>query len=286
MTFGGSLGARKINTAVADLAEAWADREEDVGRSTTWPDGGTTSSSPIRIRGLALLRSDWPRAAYYRRGALRGSDVPGVPGGRCLCLPRRRHDGGRADGVGRSVHSGSPSGRTPRSSDPQRPVVGGGRGGRHDSRRRVQRRAVGGRARRRCCPTPTGWPPWAPRHADWDTPTPRPAWRSWCRPMPAEAGSGGRVHSLRGPAAPAHPHRGHRRRRHERHCPRPTGHGPHRVRFGPQGVAGSGPAAIPGYSGRGRPPGRERRLGGRRDLLTGRGAHQSRTRCRHRAGRW
>ena len=127
---GGSLGALRVNRAVADLAEGRGPPAPTV-RSTTSPAGVTTKRSPptppvdgpatdgTRGSGSARERRRRARAALPG-GALRGPDARLLQRGRRVRRPGRRHDGGRAAGRGRPGHPGPAARRPARPSDAQR----------------------------------------------------------------------------------------------------------------------------------------------------------------------
>ena len=282
---GGSLGALRINRAVAELA------------------GGSGPSATVVPLYQVTGRRDYDGFAAGPTASPGAPDGPGTGTGR-LCyrvvpfedrMPLlygaadvvrhegRRHDGGRAAGGGGPGHPRAPARGPAGPPDPQRRGAGwhGSRGAR--ARPRVRRPAARARSSMRSCPTPSGCAPWARRRACTGTPTRRPASPSWSTPMPADrTGGGGATAQPKGAAppgsraAPAHPCRRHRRSRHERHRAGAAGHGPHRLGLGPEGLAGGGaPALARHHRGGGAPTG-ERGRCRRRDVLAGRAAREHR----------
>jgi hypothetical protein len=182
--FGGSLGARRINAAVADLARAL------VGSpgSLALPRGRPAGLRAVRPRGGRSGRRRGGRGgarAALRGGALRGSDARALPGGRPVRLPCRRHDGGRALGVRRA---GDPGPRcrarhaTTRRATPRRWWRPGRRSW---SRRRVHADRLAAELTILLSDADRLAAMGAAARAS-DIPTPPPGWPSWSMPMPAD----------------------------------------------------------------------------------------------------
>ena len=89
---GGSLGALRINRAVSELARSWA----DCGGRTLYHVTGRRDYEAFAPGGAVCGR----RWAALRRRAVRGAHAGALRVGRRVRDPGRRHDGGRAAGVG------------------------------------------------------------------------------------------------------------------------------------------------------------------------------------------
>ena len=114
---GGSLGALRVNRAVAELAETWAACDgralyhvtgrrdyEGFASAARGSEEAATTESGLCYR-VVPFEERMPRA---------------VCRGRRVCDPGRRHDGGRAADLGGARHPRPPAGCTPRPPDAQR----------------------------------------------------------------------------------------------------------------------------------------------------------------------
>ena len=190
VVFGGSLGARRINEAVAGLVDRWHDRGDraDLPRRRPAGLGGPAGSAtePQPHRRPEPHRGAGPGIAVARVPYEERMDCVYAAADLVVCRAGAMTVAELA-AAGVPVGAGSAARRARRPPDRQRP---GARSGRSRPRpaRRPMRRPTLAALLDRLLADPPGSRPWGGRRPPWAARTPPPPGRGWSRPMPRPTG--------------------------------------------------------------------------------------------------